>query len=159
MDVFARHRTLGVAHKRRDGYFGEAEIIGDTGEAVTQDVRRHIRWRGVLEEMLPMVRKAAKRVVLTLPREDICADIVGAPSIEIFDDRQANRTNGFTFLTILQSQTACLGVELRPFLADHFATPATGQRDLANDIHGSGVFLIFSGVAEHPTQYSILRFR
>jgi hypothetical protein len=35
MDVFARHRTLGVAHERRDGSLGEAEIIGDAGKAVT----------------------------------------------------------------------------------------------------------------------------
>ena len=54
---------------------------------------------------------------------------------------------------------ARLGVSFRPFQADHFAAPAAGQRDLANDTHRSSVFLIFSGVAEHPTQYSILRFR
>src|SRR5882757_11570173 len=106
-----------------------------------------------------MVREAAERVVLALPREDVCAETVGAPSLQIFDDRQPNRTDGVTLLAVFQSQAACLGVGLRPFQADHFATPATGQRDLPNDIHGSGVFLIFSGVAEHPTQYSILRFR
>src|SRR5258705_13953770 len=109
--------------------------------------------------MLPMVPKAAERVVLTLSREDVCADIVGAPSLEILDDRQANGANRLPFLTVLQPQAACLGVSLGPFQADYFAAPAAGQRDLANDIHGSGVFLIFSGVAEHPTQYSILRFR
>jgi hypothetical protein len=38
-----------------------------------------------------MVRETAERIVLTLPRKDVCADIAGAPSLEIFDDRQANR--------------------------------------------------------------------
>ncbi len=40
--------------------------------------------------MIPMAREAAKRVVLTLPREDVRTDIVGAPSFEILDDRQPN---------------------------------------------------------------------
>jgi len=33
-----------------------------------------------------MVWKAAERVVLSLPWEDECAEIVGAPSLQIFDD-------------------------------------------------------------------------
>src|SRR5260221_9582921 len=98
-----------------------------------------------------MVREAAERVVLTLPREDVCADIVGAPSLEIFDDRQPNRTDGFPFLTVLQPQATRLSVGLRPFQADHLASPAAGQRKLANDVHGGGVFLLLGSVAEHPT--------
>jgi hypothetical protein len=46
--------------------------------------------------MLPVVREAAERVVLTLAREDVRADTVGAPSLEIFDNRQPNGTDGFT---------------------------------------------------------------
>src|SRR5260221_2341757 len=101
--------------------------------------------------MLPMVREAAERVVLALPREDVRADIVGAPSLEIFDDRQPNGTDGFTLLTVLQPQAARLRVRLRPFHADHLATSAAGQRDLANDVHGHRVFVAFGGVAEHLT--------
>lgn len=37
--------------------------------------------------MLPMVREAAKRVVLTLAREDERADIADATLLEVFDDR------------------------------------------------------------------------
>ena len=48
-----------------------------------------------------MVRKAAERSVLTLPREHVCADIVGAPSLEILDDRQPDGTDGFTLLTVV----------------------------------------------------------
>src|SRR6266851_2278296 len=129
------------------------------GKAVAQDVGSHVRERGVFEELLPMVGEAAERVVLTLPREDVCADIVGAPSLEIFDDRQANGTNGFSLLAVFQSQTARLGVGLRPFQADHLATSAAGQRNLADDVHDRGVFLLLGGVAEHTTQYSILRLR
>src|SRR6266852_5404791 len=109
--------------------------------------------------MLPMVREAAERIVLTLPREDICAHIVNTPSLKVFDDRQPNGTNGFTFLTVLQPQAARLGVRLRPFQDDYFAPPAAGQRKLANDVNDHGVFLLLGGVAEHPTQYSILRLR
>jgi hypothetical protein len=43
MDVFARHRTLGMADQGRDGHLGKTEIVGDAREAVTQDVRRDIR--------------------------------------------------------------------------------------------------------------------
>src|SRR6266849_364589 len=110
-------------------------------------MRRHIRQRGVLEDMLPMVRKATERVVLTLPREDVCADIVGAPSLEMFDDRQPNGTDGFPFLTVLQPQAARLRVSLRPFQADHLAAPAPRQRDLANDVYCHDVFLVLGGVA------------
>src|ERR1700730_8238347 len=99
--------------------------------------------------MLPMVRKAAERVVLTLPREDVCADIVGAPSLEIFDDRQANGTDGFSLLTVLQPQAARLRVSIRPFQTDHLAAPAARQRNLANDVHGHGVFFVLGGVTEH----------
>src|SRR6266478_7818587 len=79
-------------------------------------MRCHIRQRGVLEDMFPMVREAAKRVVLTLPREDVRADIVGAPSFEILDDRQPNGTDGFTLLTVFQPQAARLGVRLHESL-------------------------------------------
>src|SRR5712691_4122597 len=106
-----------------------------------------------------MVRETAKRVVLTLPREDVCADIAGATSLEIFDDRQPNGTDGFTLLTVLEPQAARLSVRLRPFQANHLATPAASQRKLADDVHDRGVFLLLGGVAEHMTQYSILRLR
>jgi hypothetical protein len=35
MDVFARHRTLGVADQSRDGRLGKTQIVGDAHEAVT----------------------------------------------------------------------------------------------------------------------------
>jgi hypothetical protein len=59
MDVFACHRTLGMADQGRDGYVGKTEIVGDAREAMTQDVGI----AGVLDEVLPMVREAAERVV------------------------------------------------------------------------------------------------
>src|SRR5882672_7037071 len=51
-----------------------------------------------------MAREAAERVVLTLTRENVCANIVSTPSLEIFDDRQPNGTDGFTLLTVFQPQ-------------------------------------------------------
>src|SRR5712672_3896974 len=104
--------------------------------------------------MLPMVREAAERIVLALPREDVRADIIDATSLEIFDDRQSDGTNGFALLTVLEPQAARLSVRLGPFQADHLATPAAAQRNLADDVHDRGVFLLLGGVAEHPTQYS-----
>src|SRR5216684_8512816 len=109
--------------------------------------------------MLPMVREAAEGVVLTLPWEDVCADIVGAPSFKVLDDRQPNGTDGFTLLTVLQPQAACLGVSLRPFQAAHLASPRAGQRNLTDNVYDRGVFLLLGGLAEHPTQNSILRLR
>src|SRR3981189_921019 len=107
--------------------------------------------------MLPMARETAERVVLALPRENKCADMVGATLLEIFDDRQSYETDGFTLLTVLQSQTTRLGISLRPFQADHLASSAAGQRNLTDDVYDCGVFRLLDGVAEHPTQYSILR--
>src|SRR5882724_1094889 len=109
--------------------------------------------------MLPMVREAAEHVVLALAREDVSADIVGALSLEIFDNRQPNGTDGFTLLTVFQPQAARLGVRLRPFQADHLASPGAGQRKLANNVYDRGVFLLLGGLAEHPTQNSIFRLR
>src|SRR5260370_21990065 len=106
--------------------------------------------------MFPMARKAAEGVVFALPWEDVCADIVGAPSFKILDHRQPYGTNGFTLLTVFQPQVARLGVGLRPFQADHFASPTAGQRKLADDIHGRSVFLLLGAVAEHLTYYSIV---
>src|SRR6266566_9945894 len=108
--------------------------------------------------MLPMVREAAECVVLALSREDVRAHI-SAPSLEIFDDRQPNGTNGFTLLTVFQPQAARLGVRLRPFQADHLASPGAGQRKLANNVYDRGVFLLLGGRVEHPTQNSIFRLR
>jgi hypothetical protein len=43
----------------------------------------------------------------------------GAPSLQIFDNGQADGTDGFTVLTVLQSQAACVDVSLCPFQACH----------------------------------------
>src|SRR6266700_6610352 len=104
-----------------------------------------------------MVGEAAERIVLALAGKDICTNFVGAPPLKILDDRQVNGANGSSFLTVLQSQTARLGVGFRPFQTDHLAAPAARQRNLANDVYGRGVFVALGGVAEHVTQYSILR--
>src|SRR5215470_234467 len=104
-----------------------------------------------------MVRETADRVVLSLSWKNVGANIIGAPSLEIFDDRQPNGTDGFTLLAVLQPQAARVGIRLRPLQADHLATPAAGQRKLANNVHDRGVFLLLGSVAEHPTQYSIFR--
>lgn len=40
--------------------------------------------------MFPLDREAAECIVLAPSRENVCADIVGTPSLEIFHDRQAN---------------------------------------------------------------------
>src|SRR5258708_13993875 len=103
--------------------------------------------------MLPMVRKAAKRVVLTLPREDVRTDIVGAPSFEILDDRQPNGTDGFTLLTVFQPQAARLGVRLRPFQADHLASPGAGQCNLTNNVYDRVVFLLLGYLSPRPTPH------
>ena len=42
MNILARHRSLGMTDKRRDGDFGEAEIIRDAGEAVVKILTCHV---------------------------------------------------------------------------------------------------------------------
>ena len=63
MDVFAGHRTLGMADKRRDRHLCKAEVVPDAGKAVTQDVRRHFRQRRLLKQLIPMIGEAAERTV------------------------------------------------------------------------------------------------
>jgi hypothetical protein len=54
--------------------------------------------------MLPLVRKAAEGVVFALSCKLACPGVVGAPPLEIFDDRQPDGTDGFTLLAVLQSK-------------------------------------------------------
>jgi hypothetical protein len=75
-----------VADQRCERDLGEAEIVGDAGEAVAQDVRRNVGQRRVLEDLLPMIREAAEGVVLSLAREDIGARQALAALLEILDD-------------------------------------------------------------------------
>ncbi len=106
-----------MTHECSDSHLGKAEIVGDAREAMTKDVRCHIgQWR-VLKDVLPMVRKTAERVVLALRWEDVCADIIGAPPLEVFDDWQPYGADGFTLLAVLQPQATRLGVRFRPFQA------------------------------------------
>jgi len=99
-----------------------------------------------------MVREAAEGIALTMPWEDECIDIEGAPSLEIIDNGQSYGTNRFTLLAVLQSQAARFSVRLRPFQADHLAATAAGQRKLTNDVRNRDIFLLLGGVAEHPTE-------
>ena len=73
VNIFARHRTFGVADQRGDRHLGEAEIVGDAGKAVAQDVRGDTDERAVCEDLLPMVREATERIVLALTGEDVGA--------------------------------------------------------------------------------------
>lgn len=50
-----------------------------------------------------MVREAAEGVVLTLPLEDVGADIGDTPLLRIFADRQPDRTNGLAQYATLRS--------------------------------------------------------
>jgi hypothetical protein len=51
-----------------------------------------------------MVREAAERVVLALPRQDVCAETIGAPSLQIFDDRQPNSMDSPSLLSSNRKQ-------------------------------------------------------
>ena len=81
----------------------------------------------------------------------VCADVVGAPPLEILDDRQSYGADGFTLLTVLQPQAACFGIGLRPFQADHLATSAAGQRNLADD---ATIVVYFSCLAASRSRLS-----
>ena len=58
-----------MTDQRGDGDLGEAEIVCDAGEAVTQDVRRYICQRRVPENLPPVIGESAKGVVLALAGE------------------------------------------------------------------------------------------
>ena len=71
VDIFAGDGTFGVADQRRDRHLGEAEIVADARKTMSQDVARDIRERRALEDLLPMVRETAERIVVALAGEDI----------------------------------------------------------------------------------------
>ena len=159
VDVFAGDGALGVADQGRDRHLGEAEIVADAREAVSQDVGRDIGERRVLEDLLPVVRETAERVVVAIAGEDICAGGCLPTRFEKLDNRQADRTDRGALLAVDQPQAAPIGICFGPHQADHFAPAAASQRDLTNDIHGRRVLLIFLGCAQHLAQRPILRFR
>ncbi len=76
-------------------------LAGQFGEAVTQDVWGDAGER-VFENLLPMVRETAERIVLALTRKDI-ADCNGFASfLQILDDGQSDGANELTFRGLLK---------------------------------------------------------
>ena len=68
--------------------------------------------------MLPMVRKAAECVVLTLARQNVCADMVGAPLLEILDD-STGRMDSPSLLSSNRKQLASVSasVHFKPIIS------------------------------------------
>src|SRR5262245_48903744 len=63
-----------------------------------QHLRRGVRQWRALEDLLPVVRDAAERIVLALTWKDINANCAYAPAFEILDDGKADGANRLTFL-------------------------------------------------------------
>jgi hypothetical protein len=148
-----------MTNQRRDSHLGKAEIVGDAREAMAQDVRCHIgQWR-VLEDVLPMVREATERIVLSLP---------GKTYVPTSSVRRRSRYST-TGKPIGRMDSPSLQISNRKQLASvsasvHFKPIISLRRQSVSAIwrmmfHDRGVFLLLGGVAEHPTQYSILRLR
>jgi hypothetical protein len=144
MDVFARHRALGVVDQGRDGHLCKTEIVGDA--RVTSDSgessKRYFQWFGKLPNALSSPK--------TYCRHRRCA---------VVQDTRPQATQWDRWIhPPYCAPTASSSPRCRPpsFRIDHLASPAAGQRKLANDVHGRSVFLVLGAVAEHLTQYSIL---
>jgi hypothetical protein len=74
--------------------------------------------------MLPMAREAAKRVVLTLPRENVRPDVVSAPSFQIFDGSPMGRMDSPSLLSSNRKQLASVSY-------DNVGNVQVAQGDLA----------------------------
>ena len=158
VDVLARARTHGESDQRSDGDLGEAEVVGDAGEAVPQDVGCHIPERRVGEELLPALRKVSNGVVLTLAGEDIGSIALQACGLKVIDDRKADLSLRCAFFAVLQSKATASNVALTPTQADDLAAPTTGQGNKAEDFGVNTVLAVMLHVLEKATQRPILCF-
>jgi len=113
-----------VADEGGDGRFGEAEVVGDAGEAVAQDVRRDVRQRGLGEDLIPMTGKGPERRVLGPAGEDVAFGAFGSAAFQVLQRRQADGTDGCPFLAVCQAQATALAVDLLPAQLDDLAAPA-----------------------------------
>src|SRR5262245_7037450 len=58
MDIAARDSPFGMAHQGCDGRPGAPQVVGDTGEAMAEDVGRNTVKRGVLDQLPPVFGKS-----------------------------------------------------------------------------------------------------
>lgn len=89
-----------MSDKGGDGDLGEAEVVGNAGEAVPQDVRCDVPERRFREELLPALREISDRVVLALAGEDERPVPLQARGFEIVDDWKTYWSYGGTFLAV-----------------------------------------------------------
>jgi hypothetical protein len=92
VDVFAGHRPFGMAQERGDGDFCEAKVVGNAGEAVTQDVWCDVGKRCAADEFVPMVRKDPKSVVVAMAGEDMGTVGGFTAQLQCLDDWRAGST-------------------------------------------------------------------
>lgn len=68
-DRISRDRPFRVADEGRDRDLGEPKVVGDACEAVPQHMPGDIGKRCVLEDLLPVIGKAAERIIVALAGE------------------------------------------------------------------------------------------
>lgn len=92
MDVFARHRAFRVADQCCDRNFREAQIIGNAGKAVPQNMWRDAFQGRACENLDPVIVEATELIVVSIASEHIGPRLFASPRLQALDDRQTNGT-------------------------------------------------------------------
>src|SRR5690348_3989715 len=119
---------------------------------------RDIRKRRLSEQLLPMIGKTAKGIIVSISWKDIGSKPVRPSGLQKFHHGKPNGADRSSLFAVREAQAARFGVHLGPLEANDFAAAAAGQGDLANDIDSDGVFLVLGCRAQHLAQRPIFRF-
>lgn len=139
MDILPRDRPLGMPDKRSDRYFGEAQIVGDAGKAVPQDMGRYAVKRRATEYSFPLVRESAEDLAVAQTDEHMVAFGIRHSLFQKLQHGQTHGADRITLFGIGQPQAALLKIDLFPFETDNLATPAAGQRQQSDDVGGGSI--------------------
>ena len=96
MDVAAGYRSAGMTDQGRDRRLGESEIAAYAGEAVPENIGCDVGQFCILEQIGPLPGEGAEWRLLFPSGKDIVLGtlLLVAAALEIFQNRQADRTNG-----------------------------------------------------------------
>lgn len=86
VDILARDRSLRVTDKCRDRDLSESKVVRDACKAVAQHMRGDVGERRIVENLFPIVGKAAECIIVALTGEDVGTDASSLPAFQILDD-------------------------------------------------------------------------
>lgn len=119
-------------------------------------MRCDVRQGRSLEDFLPVVREAAKRILAIPAGEDVLPACLFPALLEILDNGQADRPDGPSFLAADQSQATRIRIGLLALQLNHLHATASGKSYLTDDVDSHFITLILGGLIEYLAEDAVL---